>query len=243
MKNKINIIKIVGGVAILGGVLLFAFINITQNKGLDTFAQSYADFRNQEYKTQTVSFVLIVDASSELGKENYFTHMAKALDTQQSNSFRNKNAQQALDLYKSNTQLYINDFAENIGKLNSATLILIEASNRVKNGGYRNTAIKIAQYARQVQQDYETLRLKYAERFNLQTNFLKTLVNNGGDIYAPVSISKLKNAGTKVPILSEEIQNLIEETNKISQKMDDLYFSLKGKAGIKNYPNKFMKNQ
>lgn len=242
MTNKINIIKIIGGVAILA-VLIFILVNTAQNKGLDIFAQSYANFRDQEYETQIGSYVPIIDASSELNEENYFTYMAKAFDTQQSNSFRNTNAQQALTSYESKTQIYMDGFANDIGKLNSATSLLVETANTIKDESYRNIAVEITQNARQIQQKYEGLRLKYIERFSLQTDTLEALIDNEGNIYASVPLDKLKKAGVKVPILNEEIEDSIKEINEISQKMDDFYFSLKGRAGLKDYTNQFIENQ
>ena len=181
-------------------------------------------------------------AGESLGKENYDTYMAKAGDTQQSNSFRADNAQRALDSYKT-IQLDINGFANSIGKLNSAELLLIENANAIKNHNYIEPAIKIAQYAREIQLDYESLRLKYVERFNLQTDLLQTLVNNKGNIYSPPVLTKLKNAGARVPIIASEVKSLIEKIDKTSQEMSDSYFSLKGKSGLADYPNKFIENK
>ena len=240
MNNRANIIKIVGGIAILA-VLFFAFTKVTENNGVKAFAQSYSDFRNQQYDTYIYSYVPVVDASSETGEENYFTYLARAVDTKQTNNFRKSNAEQALSSYDSLNQKAMDTFSERIGGLDSATSQLVEAANKINNDEYRTTAIEITKYARQIQQNYESLRLKYVERFNLQTKLLGELVGNGGDIFA-LGIT-LKDGGTKIPKIGEEIQSLTEETDKTSQKMDDLYFSLKGRVGLKNYPNKFTENQ
>lgn len=240
MNNRANIIKIVGGIAILIA-LFFVFTKATENNGVNAFAQSYSDFRDQQYDTHIYSYVPVIDASSETGEENYFTYLARAVDTKQTNNFRKSNAEQALSSYDSLNQKTMDTFSEHIGGLDSATSRLVEVANKINNDEYRTTAIEITKYARQIQQDYESLRLKYVERFNLQTNVLDKLVKNGGDIFSLGTT--LKDGGTKIPKINEDIQSLIGDANKTSQKMNDVYASLKGRAGLKNYPNKFTENQ
>ena len=240
MKNKATLIKIAGWIAILIA-LFFVFTKATENNSVNAFAQSYSDFRDQQYDTHIYSYIPVVDASSETGEENYFTYLAKAVDTKQTNNFRKSNAEQALSSYDSLNQKAMDTFSERIGKLDSATSRLVEAANKIGNDEYRTTATEVTKYARQIQQNYESLRLKYVERFNLQTKLLGELADNGGDIFA-LGIT-LKDGGTKIPKIGGDIKSLIEETDKTSQKMDDLYFSLKGRAGLKDYTNKFTENQ
>lgn len=238
--NKSNLIKTVGCVVILV-VLFFIFFKATESKNLNVFAESYANFRDQQYDTYIYSYVPVINASSETEEENYFTYLAKAVDTKQTNNFRKSNAEQALSSYKSINQKAMDTFSEHIGVLNSATSRLVETANEIDNDEYRTTATEITKYAREIQQNYESLRLKYVERFNLQTKLLEELVDNGGDIF--LLSTTLKDGGAKIPEIGEEIQSLTGQTDKTSQKMDDFYFSLKGRAGLKNYPNKFTQNQ
>lgn len=240
MNNKANMIKIVGGIAILI-VLFFVFTKAIENKSVNEFAQSYSDFRDQQFDTYIYSAIPVVDASREMGEENYFTYLARALDTKQTNNFRKSNAEQALFAYETLNQKAMDSFSEHIGGLDSSTSRLVESANKIDNDEYRTTAIEITKYSRQIQQNYESLWLKYVERFNLQTKILEELVSNGGDIFA-LGIT-LKDGGTKIPQIVEGIQVLTEETDKTSQKMDDLYFSLKGRARLEDYPNKFTENQ
>lgn len=245
MNNKVNIIKVIGGIAILA-VIFFAFTKMTGNNSVNAFAQSYSDFRDQQYDTFIYSYVPIVDTSVDengkaTGDENYFTYLAGAVDTKQTNAFRKSNAEQALSSYNSRQQKAMDTFSEHIGKLDSATSKLVETANKINNDEYRATAIEVTKYARQIQQDYESLRLKYFERFNLQTKLLDELVKNGGDIFS-LGIT-LKDGGTKIPKINEDIQSLTGEVDKTSQKMNDVYSSLKGRAGLKDYPNKFTENQ
>lgn len=239
MINKTNILKIIGGVAVLA-VLFFMFTSMG-GKNLTVFAERYSNFRDQQYDTYIYSYVPVIDASSETGEKNYFTYLAGAVDTEQTNSFRKNNAEQALSSYNSLNQKAMDNFSEHISALDSATSQLVEAANGISDDEYRNTATEITKYAREIQQNYESLRLKYVERFNLQTKFLEELVDNEGDIFS-LGLT-LQDGGTKIPKLGEDIQNLTQETDKISQKMDDLYFSLKGRAGLKDYPNKFTENK
>ena len=240
MISKTNILKIIGGVAVLA-VLFFVLTNMGGGKNLNAFAESYSDFRDQQYDTYIYSYVPVVDASSETGEKNYFTYLAGAVDTKQTNSYRKSNAEQALSSYNSLNQKAMDTFSEHIGALDLATSQLVEAANRISDDEYRNTATEITKYAREIQQNYESLRLKYVERFNLQTKLLEELVDNGGDIFS-LGLT-LKDGGTKIPKIGEDIQNLTQETDKISQKMDDLYFSLKGRTGFKDYSNKFTENK
>lgn len=235
-----NISKIILGIVVLFA-LFFAFTLIAENKSLDAFARGYSDFKNQQYDTSIYSYVPIVDGHSETGEENYFTYLARAVDTKQSNNFRKVNAEQALAAYNSMNREAIDIFSERIGKLDSAASQLVEAANTIDKHEHRATAVEVAKQARQIQQNYRDLLLKYVERFNLQTKLLGELVNNGGDIFALGNT--LKDGGTKIPKIGEDIESLMEETEKVSQKMDDLYSSLKGRTGIKDYPNKFTENK
>lgn len=238
--NKSNLIKIIGAAVVLV-VIFFIFFKATESKGLNAFAESYANFRDQQYDTYIYSYVPVVDASSETGEENYFTYLAKAVDTKQTSSFRKSNAEQALSVYKYMNQKAMDTLSEHIGMLDSAASRLVESANKINNDEYRTTASEITRYTREIQQNYESLRLKYVERFNLQIKLLEELVDNGGDIFS-LGIT-LKDGGTKIPKIGEEIKNLTEQTDKTSQKMDDAYFSLKGRADLKDYPNKFTQNQ
>jgi len=238
--NKSNLIKIAGAIVILIAIF-FVFSTTTQSRGLNAFAESYASFRDQQYNTYIYSYVPVVDASSETGEENYFTYLAKAVDTKQTNSFRKSNAEQALSVYKSMNQKAMDTFSEHISILDSATSQLVESANKIDKDEYRATATDITKYAREIQQNYESLRLKYVKRFNLQIKLLEELVDSGGDIFSLGTT--LKDGGTKIPKIGEEIQSLTEQTDKNSKKMDDAFFSLKGRAGLKDYPNKFTQNQ
>lgn len=245
MNNKTNIIKVIGVIAILA-VVFFAFTKMTASNSVKAFAQSYSNFRDQQYDTFIYSYVPVVDTSVDengkaTGDENYFTYLVGAVDTKQTNTFRKNNAEQALSAYNSRNQKAMDTFSENIVKLDSATSKLVETANKINNDEYRTIAIEITKYARQIQQDYESLRLKYVERFNLQTKLLDELVKNGGGIFSLGTT--LKDGGTKIPKINEDIQNLTEDADKTSQKMNDVYFSLKGRAGLKDYPNKFTENQ
>lgn len=240
MRNSSNLIKIFSGLTILA-VLFFVFVKIKTNNNINLFVHSYSDFRDQQYDAYIYSYVPVIDASSETKEENYFTYLDKAVDTKQTNNFRKSNAEQALSIYGSINQKAMDTFSERIGRLDSATSRLVEDANKINNDKYRTDAIEITKYARQIQQNYESLRLKYVERFNLQTKLLEELVSNGGDIFILGII--LKDGATKIPKINDDISSLTEETNKISQKMDDLYFSLKGRADLKDYPNKFTENQ
>lgn len=245
MNNKVKIIKAISGIAVLI-ILFFAFTKMTENKSLNAFAKNYSDFRNEQYDTFIYSYVPIIDISVDengetTGDKNYFTYLAGAVDTKQTNAFRKSNAKQALSSYSSIQQKTMGSFSDHIGKLDLATSKLIETANKINSDEYRTTAIEVTKYARQIQQDYESLRLKYVERFNLQTKLLNELVKNDGDIFS-LGIT-LEEGGTKIPKINKNIENLTVEIDGISQKMNDAYSSLKGRTEFKDYPNKFTENK
>jgi type II secretory pathway pseudopilin PulG len=208
---------------------------------LDAFAQSYSGFSVQRNETSIDSVVPIIDTSTdengkETGEKNYFTYLAGAVNSKQTNASRKSNAEQALLSYNSFNQKLMDDFWKSIDKLDSSTSRLVEAANKINNEEYRSTAIEVTKYARQIQQNYESLRLKYVERFEVQIEFLEKLVENDGNLPS-LGITFLKSSGGKVTKISEDVKSLNEEISKISQKMNDTYLSLKGRAGLKDYPN------
>lgn len=224
------------GILFLVGVGIFILFGSSDHKNLDIFAQSYSNYRSQQYETNIGSILPIADSSITKDDNDYFTYLSRALDATKSSAARKVMAQTAVINYEATNQKMMDDFAGETSDLGAATSKLVEVANRIKNDEYRDIAIEIGKDARQLQQGYEELRKNYAERFSLQLALLKEIIANEGALR---NTSTLRDGAAKIPKINEDSNKITKNIEITSQKMSDLYASLKGRAELKDYPDKF----
>lgn len=198
-------------------------------ESLDQFSHAYTVFQDAADEAE-VSAGLPFYEQTDFRKA-----VARATSPRASNESRARYAAVAIEAYHRQMPPMLAMFAEDLRRLDTSVIALIEAANRIRNEKARPKAIEIAHEAREIHRAYSELRPLYGRRVERLVELLEDIAAKGGALTA-IDVSEER---------AEEMTALVNDTEQKGQQLRthrqaarDLFSALKGQFDLRTYPSK-----
>lgn len=220
---------------LLVSVIVFLFSSkFSERNKIERFSSGFKNYQQVISDVSVASLLAIVDYSKDTcpeeycGKDNFFSYLQKAIDFQDSNSNRAKNARLAIQSYETN-QRFLDNFDSKNDQLDKNISEMLEIASSLKDVESREEALLLVKEMRSLYQIYEKLRVNEFSIFAIQRELLEKMVKENGAI---PDLAYLQKGGGNIAELKAEQEKMFNEAKKLKQEIEDLFSVYKGRHGL-----------
>lgn len=203
---------------------------------LDRFSRQYTDFLDAGADTESVRDFLTLEGDPT----GFWTAFRGAIDSGGTvhNRARLIQAQAAISLYDKWIVRGLDGADAGVQSLDKLVLRLIETANAIRNAEYREGAVRVAEYAREVQAQYSAGGQLAKRRLRLQRRWLEFIVAAQGDFVQAAQARTFKASVEEATTITRDLEDTAQQSVATTHKLKDAFAALKGKSGMKAYPTR-----